>query len=252
MTSLTDLQAHYTAKAEQRLGYAFDDWRPELGFRKNKTIMDAVYYAYQSLYRERPNAFLWAGLARLTGGQVLFGMNNLVRIARDPSVFTCEIVAIAKDIYFNLAWQHESYLDNPALLIEVCRELDAKRTHNHAYADCWTNIQSGQPERIALGNRMLLENEQHNTVQPHYEVIRKDPYSARFFWFTRFVLRNIHPYHRRFVFDQGLSDVTEFKHRWRWIARANDGMWDRWVGVPLERRMALVALDNERLIRHQW
>ncbi len=242
---------YYRQKAEARLGMPLCDWKSELGFRANTHPMHQVYYAYQAFYQARPHQLLWAGLARLTGGQVLYGMKNLVRIAHDPCVMTQEIVAIAKDIYEHLGWQHELFLDDPAALIRICKALDAECSHRHAYADCWSLIAYGTPAEIALGNRMLLENEQHNTVQPHYERIRQDAYSRPYFWCTRFVMRNIHPFHRRFMFDQGLLDVTRFQHRWRWISRP-DGMWNRWADVPQAQRDHLVGLNNAEVERHAW
>jgi hypothetical protein len=241
----------YRKKADLRMGCYPEDWQPELGFRANRAPMHQVYYAYQSLYQARPAQFLWAGLARLTGGQVLYGLKNLARIARDPCVMTREIVAIARDIYQNLGWQHELFLDSPDDLIACCKIFDAQTPHLHPYADCWALIEHGDRLQVALGNRMLLENEQHNTVQPHYERIRQDAYSRPYFWLTRLVMRNIHPFHRRFLFDQGLRDVTVFRNRWRWIGRPG-GMWDRWAGAAQRERDYLVGLSNEAVTGQAW
>jgi hypothetical protein len=178
-------------------------------------------------------------------------MENFIKIARDPCVMTQEIVAIAKEIYLNLAWQHEMYVDDPKALIALCRVTDKAHRPVHPFADCWALINSGKRDSIALGNRMLLENEQHDTVQPHYERIRQDAYSRPYFWLTRFAMRNIHPFHRRFVFDQGVCDVTEFRHRWRWIGRPG-GMWDRWARAAHGQRMHLVGLSNAEVVGHNW
>ncbi|MFN0034707.1 MAG: hypothetical protein ACKVUS_06560 [Saprospiraceae bacterium] len=242
---------HYLDLAYQRAGIEAAAWLPERGFRANEAILNKVYRYYQAVYFENPDKFLWAGLARLTGGQVLFGMGNAVKIARDPCVLTQEIVAVAKDIFESLAWQHELFLRDPEQLILVCRKLETNRLHSHPYAGCWQNLLSHDYEKICLGNKMLLENEQRNTIQPHYEIIRKDGYANRYFRFTRFVMRNIHPHHRRFIFDFPLSDVTRFDDRWQWISHAN-GMWPTWVGLPQKERDRLVALSNEDVVAHNW
>ena len=237
--------------AYQRAGIRAGEWQPDVGFRANKDILNRLSLYYQAVYFERPEQFLWAGLARLTGGQVLFGMGNAVKIARDPCVLTQEIVAVAKDIFENLAWQHELFLCDPAQLILECKQLDNLHLHSHSYADCWQNILVGDKEKIALGNKMLLENEQRNTIQPHYESIRMNRYANRYFRFTRLVMRNIHPYHRRFIFEFPLGDVTYFNDRWRWISHPK-GMWATWVSLKQQERDRLVALSNEDVIAHKW
>ena len=246
-----EIREYYLNLAYERAGIQAITWQPALGFRSNAEILNQVYRYYQALYLEKPDQFLWAGLARLTGGQVLFGMNNAVKIARDPCVLTQEIVAVAKDIFESLAWQHELFLQHPAQLISVCNSMKNKDLHIHAYADCWQLILTNTYENVCLGNKMLLENEQHNTIQPHYETIRKDAYANRYFRFTRFVMRNIHPHHRRFIFDFPFGDVTRFEDRWQWITHPK-GMWPTWVGLGQKERDRLVSLSNESVVAHQW
>jgi hypothetical protein len=158
---------------------------------------------------------------------------------------------LQKTFYDNLAWQHELFLDDPDLLISVCEQLDKRETATHKFADCWRLIQQNDAESIALGNKMLLENEQHNTVQPHYNRIKLDAYSRRYFWFTRFAMRNIHPYHRWFFLDLPFQDVTIFEKRWYWIGHKN-GMWNNWTGLSQIERDRLVGLSNEAVVRHNW
>ncbi|MCY7330675.1 MAG: hypothetical protein LH618_19135 [Saprospiraceae bacterium] len=250
-TTMHQIQQQYQDLAYQHLGIDPADWQPHVGFRANEPTLQRLYRYYQQLYQQHPQHFLWAGLARLTGGQVLFGMQNAVKIAKDPCVLTQEIVAIAKDIFENLAWQHELFLVDQPLLISVCEILDQHQTHTYKYADCWKKIGSGTYENRCAGNRMLLENEQRNTIQPHYETIRKDAYANRYFRFTRFVMRNIHPHHRRFLLDNPWGDVTRFDDRWQWIGHPR-GMWASWVGLAQAERDRLVALSNEDVVAHRW
>lgn len=252
-------QQAYTNLAYQRMGVVEASWQPELGFRACEAILEKLYLYYQAIYLLAPR-FYWAGLARLTGGQVLYGMRNLVKIARDPSVFTQEIMIAAKDIFDNLAWQHELFLATQTskfklqtvdLFIHSISTLDLQTSHTHPYKNCWHLILSGEPVNIALGNQMLLHNEQLNTIQRHYEIIKTDPYSARYFWFTRFVMRRIHPYHPRFIVQFPLGDVTCFPDRWKWITNTK-GMWPAWVNLPEAERTRLVSLSNDQVVRHDW
>jgi hypothetical protein len=243
------IPSEFLAIAYKNAGIDPEHWRPEAGFRANEAILERLYLYYQALYFQRPDVFWWGGLARLTGGQVLYGMRNAVKIMRDPSALTQGIVAVAKDIFENLAWQHELFLHDPALLQQVCM-LD-ERQHQYPYSDCWRHLCSNDPETIGAGNRMLLENEQRNTIQPHYDRIKADNYARPFFRLTRFVMRNIHPHHRRFILEFPWGDVTQFDDRWRWIAHPQ-GMWARWVAAGEQERSRLVALSNEAVVRHDW
>ena len=251
MENAATIRTHYLHLAYQRAGIEEKNWQPALGFRANEQVLHSVYRYYQAVYFEKPDRFLWAGLARLTGGQVLFGMGNAVKIARDPCVLTQEIVAVAKDIFESLAWQHELFLHDPEELLSVCKLLENKNLQSHPYADCWHKLLSEKTEDIRLGNLMLLENEQRHTIQPHYETIRGDAYANRYFRFTRFAMRNIHPHHRRFIFDFPLGDVTRFADRWRWISHPK-GMWPTWAGLPQTERDRLVSLSNEDVVKHNW
>lgn len=250
-SKLYTIQHEWTAIAYQHANIVEADWEPAKGYRANRDIMDKLYYYYQQLYFKKPSEFLWCGLARLTGGQVLYGIDNLTKICKDPSVITCNITAIAKDIFEAMAWQHELFVNDPVLLLNLCNALDKQKQATHSYQLCWRTILKNTEKDIASGNKMLLENEQNNTIQLHYDVIKKDPYSARYFWFTRFVMRNIHPYHKRFIFSVPFKDVTVFKHRWQWID-GEQGMWNSWVKLSAEERNRLVALSNEQIIRHNW
>ncbi len=245
------IAAGYISQAYSSAGIEEAAWKPELGFRHNCSLLDKLYYYYQELYFKKPEQFLWAGLARLTGGQVLYGMNNLTRIAKDPCVLTQQIMATAKDIFESLAWQHELFLNDRIALTALCNQLDTTDPAVHTYNSCWKLIEKGGADNIALGNKMLLQNEQQHTIQPHYDIIKKDPYSARYFWFTRFVMRNIHPHHRRFILMQPFGDVTSIKYRWKWID-GPAGMWQTWCNLPQAERDRLVALDNHAVTHHKW
>ena len=248
---MNEIQKLYTGIAYQRLGVSETDWKPELGFKASEAILQKLYHYYQAIYLLQPGKFFWAGLARLTGGQVLYGMRNLTRIAQDPSVITQEIMATAKDIFDSIAWQHELFLADPDLLLSACKQIDKDHNHSYSYYECWKLILDKDHELIAKGNEMLLHNEQLDTIQKHYDKIKTDGYSRRYFWFTRFVMRCIHPYHSRFIFQYPLGDVTRFADRWKWISNKK-GMWPTWTGLSLQEKIRLVSLSNDAVTSHRW
>lgn len=241
----------YIQQSYRTAGIAPDEWQPEKGYRAHIPVMHRLYEYYQHLYLQAPQHFYWAGLARMTGGQVMYGMQNICRIAKDPCVLTQNIMSVAKAIFERMGWQHELYLADKEALLHACRQLDTYAPANLSYEQCWLTIMQDTPEAISKGNKMLLENEQHNTIQPYYDAIKKDRYSAAYFRLTRFVMRQIHPYHRRFILNQPLGDVTVFKDRWKWI-EGDNGMWHTWCSIAPEERIRLVSLSNDAVIRHKW
>ncbi len=248
---MTNTQEQYRSIAYKRAGIKASDWQPRLGFKACKEILYLLYAYYQQIYFLQPGKFLWAGLARLTGGQVLYGMNNLLKIANDPCMLTQEIMTAAKDIFESLGWQHELFLADEDLLLETCALTDANAGSQYPYAQCWKKIISGNANIVNEGNLMLLHNEQLNTIQRHYDLIKKDPYSQRYFWITKFAMRKIHPHHRRFILKYPFGDVTVFAHRWKWITDRN-GMWPAWITIAREERNRLVGLTTDDIIRHKW
>jgi hypothetical protein len=248
---MNDIITQYRELAYERLGFYEEEWNPELGYEMNALFLDQLYYYYREVYQQRPDKFLWMGLARLTGGQVIYGMRNFVKIAKDSCELTVQIMQMAKDIFDDIAWQHELFLKDPSLLIEVCKWVDANKPAKHSFEEIWNMMLADDTKLVSNANQMLLENEQFNTIQHRYEIIRKDDYSKKYLWVTRFVMRNIHPYHRRFFFDMPFKDVTLFKYRWQWISHGN-GMWNSWSSLSEKERSRLVALNNEAVISHRW
>jgi hypothetical protein len=245
----TDYKNKYTMLAYTNADIAETTWQPQLGFKANEAILLKVYIYYQQLYLKAPDKFLWLGLARLTGGQVLWGMRRLCGIAKDPCAITQHIVQIAKDIFDELAWQHEMFLQEPTVLIQYLKTIEKNK--KYLPSDIWNNIFTGDATAIANANMQQLHNEQFSTVQHHYDAIRLDNYSRKYLLLTRFVMRNIHPYHNRFIVAVPFKDVTLFKYRWQWISAAN-GMWPTWIALGQAERTRLIALSNNDVISHNW
>jgi hypothetical protein len=244
----SDKQNQYLNIAYQRAKFNPQDWKPELGFTANETILLKLYEYYQAIYQQQPNKFLWAGLARLTGGQVLWGMKNLCRVAKDPCVITQQMMHIAQEVFDELAWQHEYFLDNAEEFIQYL-----KVNHfDERLQEIWMQLlETNDENTIAEINMKLLHYEQFATIQKRYEIMRGDTYCKPFVFLMRFAMRNIHKHHSRFIVDIPFGDVTVFQYRWQWIAQPK-GMWDTWTTIGKQERDRLVALSNQQVIAHDW
>jgi hypothetical protein len=168
------------------------------------------------------------------------------------------MVLIGKQIFGDLAWQHEAFLDDPIKSIALAREHDTRYPGQAKYEDAWTMIASTAPNSIADGNKKLLQNEQFTIIQPLYDAIRNEPMAAAEFSHVSAFTANVHPYHRDFFTSMPTaSDVASANDRWSWITQP-DGMWDKWVRIPAVERARLVNLPMEagvgmdQLIKQHW
>jgi hypothetical protein len=249
----SDRKSHFSNIA---LGKANDanlpEWLPEAGFAANRARIIDLYGYYRDLYLSQPDIFLWAGLGRMAGGAVVGGLD------RDPLFLPQQVmVRIGRDIFFDLAWMHEVFLDNPNNVVQLADLHDRFNLYPHytganagfapglpakSYGRAWRKILSGDPVRIAEGNRDLLENEQMSIIQPHYEFIRTFLFSGLVGPFTN----AIHPYHRAFIVDIPQGNILIANDRWNWITR-QDGMFQRWNDIGTQERIRLVSMDFDRL-----
>src|SRR5690349_5880573 len=90
-------------------------WDASVGYAPNRERIIKLYNYYRDTYRANPDAFLWAGLARMAGGVVVSGLDLMVGVplASDPNEITTGFVQIGKDIFHDLAWQLEAFLESP-------------------------------------------------------------------------------------------------------------------------------------------
>ena len=167
---------YYTLQAYTRaFGPAYDHgWTSDLGYGANRGYIVQLYGYYTALYNLLPENFLWAGLGKMAGGAVVGGLDRMVLFHTDPSLATTTMVQIGKEIFLDLAWQHEAFLVDPQNAIALAREHDVRRHPRRSYAAAWEQIADGFPytpaAQVAAGNAMLLENEQYDIIQPLYEL----------------------------------------------------------------------------------
>jgi hypothetical protein len=226
-----------------------EGWDPGIGWRANRSRVIGLYDYYRNLFNQRPDRFLWAGLARLAGGAVVSGLDA---IPDDRNPLVEAFLNAGQDIFHDLAWQHEAALEDPADLLALASFHDAHVRPCTSYRRAWEKI-CGQESLVAQGNRELLQIEQFSIAQPRSDALRENP-AARMGWLVRLFGRAayftlaIHPYHRDFIADFPAGDPRDADQRWAWIA-LEDGMWSKWTMMPAEERARLVNLPFDRIAR---
>lgn len=162
-------------------------WDPGLGLTTegpNPTdpIVQSVYQYYGELFAQRPNELLWAGLAKLAGGPVYGGIQDLAYVPGGPpntEFVERKLLEMQKAIFMDLAWQHELYLArgiDGMRAVQNAGLLEDAGAHNADLVDggstnlisAWEDIASGDANRINRGNRVLVAREQDPILQPHY------------------------------------------------------------------------------------
>ncbi|MGW0915389.1 peptidoglycan-binding domain-containing protein [Streptomyces sp. NPDC002784] len=258
LPSLDDQQLHYSDRrsfySNRALAKARNaehaDWLPEAGWAANRARIIDLYGYYRDLYLAAPKELLWAGLGRMAGGAVVGGLDS------DPGVIEQSImVRIGRDIFFDLAWLHEAFMDHPSEAVKLGHLHDRFNEYTtyaalvptfvpgfptRSYGAAWRKITTGL---VAEGNRDLLENEQKSIIPPHYEALRTFVFSGLPTPFTN----NIHPYHRAFIEEVPTGDILNTEDRWRWITFPN-GMYQRWDDIGFDERIRLAGLPMDDLV----
>ena len=258
-----DRQFYLKRSYEKAFGQ-FDEanWNPQSGYAANEPRILKLYDYYRDTFLLQPDQFLWAGLGRLAGGAVVGGLRLAVSMGPE-TFFTQTMVRIGKEIFHDLAWQHEAALDDEPNALVLAAARDAAGPARRSYREAWTHIFTRDPGRIATGNKMLLENEQFTIIQPRYNEVSAStegglggPMRS-----LKAFTNSIHPYHRDFLLSQPSGDIVNPEHRWGWITETG-GMWEKWGeqrGVPAlpiamsrAERIRLASLTLNQLIRREF
>ncbi len=168
---------------------------------QNRQILARIYVTYARLYSADPDRLLWAGIASHAGSLVVTqGLDRLERemvdllsptsnamnllsyplhypaiaaLALDQALVRDEMSRILTGmgiaIFLDLAWQHEAYIHGG--ICEIQRLHEAGELDEKMY-DAWKNIDSGEPNRVKLGNITFAEVEQLRILKPGYEQIK--------------------------------------------------------------------------------
>jgi hypothetical protein len=258
-----DRQFYLKRSYEKAFGQ-FDEanWNPQLGFAANEARILKLYDYYRDTYLARPDIFLWAGLGRMAGGAVVGGLRLFVAIGSE-TFFTQTMVRVGKEIFHDLAWQHEAILDDETNALKLAAEHDAASPARRSYRQAWEHILSGDEARVATGNKMLLENEQFTIIQPSYNQVAgstEGGFGGPMRSLKAFT-NSIHPYHRDFLLSLPTGDIVKAADRWSWITETG-GMWEKWGekrGVPAApiamsrtERARLVSLPMDKIIKREF
>jgi hypothetical protein len=255
-TLYTDRKSHYTNVALGKANSsAHPSWDPDQGLALNRPQIVDAYAYYRDLAAGQPDLFLWAGLGHMAGGAVVGGLDA------DPGFAEQSVmVRIGRDIFNDLAWQHEAFLDAPDTVVNLAALHDQFNTYpqydsngvvsyqpgtpHTSYKAAWQKIVSGDPASIASGNRDLLENEQWSIIRPQYDFFQTISFSGLAGPFTN----NIHPYHRAFLIEEPTGNILQAASRWDWITHPQ-GMWEQWVAAGAQERGRLVQLPFDQILR---
>jgi hypothetical protein len=253
---VNDQSEHYLTVAYTKAFGQRDEaaWDPSQGYSANRPRILKLYDYYRNTYLANTRAFWWAGLARMAGGVVISGLDILFP---DTGEDVIGFVQIGKNIFHDLAWQFEAFQDDVATASALVAQHDVDAPGHKSYAQAWTKIMSGEPQKIAEGNRDLLENEQFSIIQPIYDQIKAQASLGLASPFTN----SVHPYHRDFTVDLPGGDVTVADDRWNWITLSG-GMWEKWAehhgtaALPIEmsesERTRLVSLSLDDLMHRNF
>lgn len=248
------------------------NWNPANGFAANRAVMLAVYNYYRDLLNYDDKLW-WAGLGRMAGGAVYGG---LVRdgfgdstMTPDTGLFRRTMVKIGKDIFLDIAWQHEVYRQckdnlggNFDELFRLTRERDQSTAPTDPtpepgmeYEQAWRLItKSGATDAdLAAGNKILLRNEQKIIIQPNYDMMKAANETSFVMSKLGVFTPNIHPYHLSFTLAMGTSvNVVDFDPRWTWITK-DASMLDNWckAGNTERRRLANLPMEPD-IINQRW
>ncbi|WP_125777675.1 WXG100 family type VII secretion target [Antribacter gilvus] len=191
---------HWTRVAAGDAGIDYRSWDPTQGAQANRGNIEAVYSYYSQLFLDNPD-LQWAGMAAMIGPSFAAGFLDLAMM-RDiaqtvgaagtvlpPGVGDMlEIVSAMSDA--ELAFYETTFLEMQKEIFEDQARMHAAYTHggmneitrlhesgeiNRRTLDAWSDIDSGDPERLAAGNTELLRREQLDIIADDYGAMTDRP-----------------------------------------------------------------------------
>jgi hypothetical protein len=231
-------------------------WDPDAGFTATKPIVERVY-AYDMELFNHDEKLLWAGMAKLAGGQVYRGL-TVTQATMDAAAMTADQVVSAdiligyastvqvkllvgqRAIFDDLAWQHQAFVEGGLPALEAASPA--------GLIDAWRDIASGDPGRVRRGNRALLRREQEVVLAPFYASIRDIPDFEMIP--KRMSADALSPIPGGKPFREVVpgGDITVFADRWKWI---ETDMLPAYEGLTPARRRQLVNTPLADLAAHR-
>jgi hypothetical protein len=202
------------------------------------------------------------------------GMNVIIHSELQSAIEA--LMKMGRDIFIDLAWQHEAYLAGG--LTEILR-LNQPTVFDRApelQKDCinaWTNI-DGDSAGALRGNCALFQREQLQTIPPGYKDLHAllgvptvmsflahspHPWGKSFFDYWQMTGVTAPPWggDPKTALPQGQNvvtavfshDVTEDGDRWSWM---QNNVYPTWMSVSDDKRKTMVGLSLEDLCARRW
>jgi len=213
--------------------------------KRNEQIMISIYGYYASAFAANPDLY-WAGLAKLAGNLVYNGIQSAVK-ARFfvPGIgaelagkaIVREMMLMNLEIFMDMAWQHEAYLQKGIGEIEERFHSGDVDTWENYHA--WCLIDAGTKEGmewlVQEGNKLLLRREQQETLARGYKELARIGITGPIGMMTTSPL----PGGSAFWSVVPGGDITDFNDRWKWIT---SDMLPKWHDMSKANKQKAVEL----------
>ena len=184
-----------------------DDWDLDKDIGELDPIIVAAWTAYQDLFFDNPDEFLWSGLAVRAGGTLYGGFQDLhvlrvglengdipVReamavlfpggviagyglgdvtadeLADDLRFMEAQFISMQRQIFDDMVWQHLAYQQGG---IEALEAVHAAEGLNPRIMEGWRSIATGDPREIRAAVTDFAFVEQHDIIDDDYTRIRE-------------------------------------------------------------------------------
>lgn len=255
----------YLEQALKKAGISPETWDPSKGVAGNAHTIRAVYDYYGKLFLDDPR-FEWAGMARYTAMQTFYPAfmqvhalkaslqdaetatrvitflmpgaqvtpELIAAIRADIEFMEQKLLAMQKDIFEDIATQHEAFKSDG---MDGIRRLHSEGRIDMFAVEAWEDIASGDPARISRGNAALLRREQFTVLQGHYDDLRTHQgmtgYDGRALTLMMSVMASSPmPKNVGHFWDTRTgADISRFEDRWAWAGGPMLTEWQRMLAT---------------------
>ena len=147
----------------------------------NVLRVQAIYYYYQQLFKQMPDKFMWAGMAKTAAAPIYAGMSDLTTWAQVQDAVPFQAYGTAthimvrglllggqKKIFEDKAWAHRAYMASGRWALDWVETQNRTATNFDAWRSLYSGIEETDQSKINNANRDLLLREQRDVVQSSY------------------------------------------------------------------------------------
>lgn len=194
------LKNYWITKAMTAAGIDPATWDPAKGVDGNREIITKVYNYYGQLYLNNPD-LKWAAMANMIGPSfaggfydldlmrdVARGVQSAGKVIPEPmgsylstlaglgdnelKYYETSLLAMQKEIFQDQGLMHQAYVDGGMAEIDRLSKAGVINTDSR---NAWSDIDSGDPNRVAAGNKQLLWREQNVIIKDNYQQMYDHP-----------------------------------------------------------------------------